>query len=102
MAANPVGRLAGEVDDLLVEQRRLADQRNGQALLAGLAQEAGALLLVSVDEDRVGVGALHLDHVGGEVSLADSVEMSAATSMPRALNSFRMASRPPLPKSLLT
>jgi hypothetical protein len=58
MALHAVGRVAGELDDLLAEQRGLADQRLVQALLLGLAQEARALLLVQVDEDRVGVGAL--------------------------------------------
>ena len=34
MAAHAVGRIAGEIDHLLAEQRRLADQRLVEALLA--------------------------------------------------------------------
>src|SRR5881628_1626735 len=53
----------------LKDVRGLADERLVDPLLARLAQEARALLLVGVDEDRVGVGALQLHHVGGEVHL---------------------------------
>ena len=70
MALHAVGGIAGEIDHLLAEQRRLADHRLGDALLLGLAQEARALLLVEIDEDRVGIGGLQLDDVGGEIGLA--------------------------------
>ena len=69
MAAHAFGG-AGEIDHLLAEQRGLADQRRGDALFLRFAQEARALFLVEIDEDRVGIGALDLDDVGGEIDLA--------------------------------
>ena len=70
MAARAVGGVAGELDHLLAGERRLADERLVHALAPQLAQDAGALLLVEVDEQRVGVGLLGLQHVGGEIDLA--------------------------------
>src|SRR5262245_52860549 len=69
MTADAVGGLAGELNHLLAEQRRLADQRRPDALLSGFAQEASALFFICIDEDRVGIGGLDLDHVGGEIRL---------------------------------
>src|SRR5215470_12757058 len=69
MTAYAIGGLAGELDHLLAQQRRLANQWRLDALLSGFAQEAGTFLLVGIDEDRVGIGGLDLDHVGGEVGL---------------------------------
>ena len=102
MALHAVGGVAGELDDLLAEQGRLADQRAVEALLLGLAQEARALLLVAVDEDRVGVGGLELDDVGGEVGLAGfgrDVGRDLDVARGQLLDE---PSRPPLPKSLFT
>ena len=47
MALDAVRRVARELDHLLAEQRRLADQRHLDALLAHLAQEAGVFFLVA-------------------------------------------------------
>ena len=41
-----------------------------EALLARLAHDARALLLVAVDEHRIGIRGLELDDVGGEIGLA--------------------------------
>ncbi len=70
MAAHAVRGVAGELDHLLPEQRRLADQRHVEALLPRLAQKARAFLFVRIDEHGVGVRAFDLDDVGGEVDLA--------------------------------
>ena len=70
MAAYAIGGIAGQIDHLLAEQGRLADQRLVEALLPGLAQEARALFFVDIDEDRIGIGGLELDDVGGEIGLA--------------------------------
>src|SRR5215510_4364912 len=85
MAAHAVRSVTGELDHLLAEQRRLADERRLDALLPRFAQEAGALLLVDVDEDRVGVRALDLHDVGGEIDLArlgrDVVKIASAFAL---------------------
>ena len=65
-----VGRFAGELDHLLVGQRRFADDRLVVALLAQFAQRTGRLLLVGVDEQRVGVRLLDLEHRPREIDLA--------------------------------
>src|SRR5262245_26736900 len=69
MATYAVSRAASKIDDLLPEQSGLADQRLVETLLPRFAQEAGALLFVEIDEDRIGIGALELDDVGREVRL---------------------------------
>src|SRR5215510_4202662 len=69
MAMYAVSRAASKIDDLLPEQSGLADQRLVETLLPRFAQEAGALLFVEIDEDRIGIGALELDDVGREVRL---------------------------------
>ena len=70
MGDRAVGRIAGEVDDLLPGQRGLADDRLAPALLAQLAQRARRLFFVGVDEDRIGVALLGLEHRRREVDLA--------------------------------
>ncbi len=70
MAARAVGGIAGEFDDLLADQGGLAHQRHGDVLALQLLQDAGALFLVEVDEDRIGRRGLDLADVGGEVGLA--------------------------------
>ena len=70
MAAHAVGGGACEFDHLLAQQRGLAEQRRRHALALGLDQEAGAFLLVAVDENGVRLGALQLDDVGAEIDLA--------------------------------
>ena len=77
-----VGRVARELDHLLTRQRGLADDRLVVALLLQLAQRTRRLLLVGVDEERVRVRLLGLEHGAGEVELPGSVEMSATTLMP--------------------
>ena len=69
MPACAIRCVARHVDHLLTQERGLADERLVDPLLARLAQEARAFLLVGVDEDRVGVRALQLHHVRGEVHL---------------------------------
>ncbi len=69
VADHAIRRLGRELDRLLAEQRGVADERALEALLARLAHDARAFLLVAVDEHGVGVRGLELDHVGGEVDL---------------------------------
>ena len=70
MAPHAIGRLACQLDSLLAKQRRIADERTLEALLACFAHDARALLFVAIDKDRVGIRGLELDHIGGEIDLA--------------------------------
>ncbi len=57
-----IRRVAGKLDHLLAGEHRLADDRLVVALLAQLAQRAGRLLFVAVDEERIGIRLPRLQH----------------------------------------
>jgi len=54
VATHAFRRALGKIDNLLAEQRGLADQRRRDALLLCFAEKACALFFVEIDEDRVG------------------------------------------------
>ncbi len=70
MALHAVGGIAGEIDNLLPEQGGLANKRSLDPLLLRFLEEARAFFFVGVNEDRVGIGRLDLNNIGGEVGLA--------------------------------
>src|SRR6478672_9629752 len=55
-----VGGIAGELDDLLADQRCLADQRHRDGLALQLLQHPRTLFFVEIDEDSIGRGGLDL------------------------------------------
>ena len=70
MTARAVGGIAGEFDHLLADQRGFADQRHRDALALQLFEDARALFLIDIDEDRIRRRRLDLADVGGEIGLA--------------------------------
>ena len=101
VADRAVRGIAGELDHLLAGQRGLADDRLVVALLAS-SRSARALFLVRVDEQRVGVALLRLEHGAGEVDLARVGRDVGGDLDASASSALMIVSRPPLPKSLLT
>ncbi|OIQ66966.1 hypothetical protein GALL_514630 [mine drainage metagenome] len=65
-----IGGITGQLNDLLVGQRGLANHRLVPALFAQLAQQAGRFFFMDIGKNAISVALLGLEHGRREIDLA--------------------------------